>query len=133
MIDLIKKYRELLLYLVFGVLTTIVNIGTYYICKKIGIDYQISNIIAWVCSVAFAFITNKMYVFESDKTDSKTLLKELSSFFSFRLLSLAIDMGCMYVLIEILSTNDMIAKIISNIIVVIANYIFSKLFIFKKN
>ncbi len=133
MISLLKKYRELILYLVFGVLTTAINIVTYYICKKIGINYQISNIIAWIFSVLFAFITNKIYVFESNKTDSKTLIKEISSFFSFRLLSLAMDMGCMYILVEVVAIDDMIAKIISNIIVIVANYIFSKLFIFKKN
>lgn len=133
MISLLKKYRELILYLVFGVLTTVVNIVTYYLCKQVGIEYQIGNIIAWIFSVLFAFITNKIYVFESNKTDSKTLIKEISSFFSFRLLSLAMDMGCMYILVEVVAIDDMIAKIISNIIVIVANYIFSKLFIFKKN
>lgn len=132
MTNLIKKYRELILYLVFGVLTTLVNIITFYFCKNIGIYYQISNIIAWVASVLFAFVTNKFYVFQSDEMDKRTLTKEISSFFGFRLLSLGIDMICMYCLIEILFINDLVAKIISNVVVIIANYVFSKLFIFKK-
>lgn len=125
-----NKCREVLMYLVFGGLTTIVNIITFFILRKLNIEVYISNLLAWVISVLFAFITNKLFVFESkDKSKSG---KELVSFFGFRILSLGIDMGAMYLLLQVLSTGEVFAKVIANIIVIILNYIFSKLFIFKK-
>lgn len=134
MIDLIKKQKELILYLVFGVLTTVVNIVTYYVCTKIcHIDYQISNIISWIISVTFAYITNKLYVFESKGKDKKETIKEMLSFYWFRVLSLGIDLLGMYLMFSVLSINDMIAKVISNVVVIILNYVFSKLFTFKNN
>lgn len=134
MIQLLKKYKELIMYLIFGVLTTLVNIVTYYISTKIfHIDYQISNVIGWILSVTFAFITNKIFVFESKDRTLNKVLKEGLSFYSFRLISLGLDMAIMYVMVSLLNINDLISKVVSNIIVVIINYIFSKLFIFKKD
>ncbi len=131
-INLLKKYKEVILYLIFGVLTTLVNIIAYFISTRfLNLDAYISNIIAWILSVIFAFITNKLYVFKSKNTNLQVILKECLSFFGFRVLSLIFDMACMYLFISILSTNDLIAKIITNIIVIILNYVFSKLFVFK--
>lgn len=131
MIDLIKKYKELLLYGIFGVLTTIVNIVVYSLCTHMfSINYLISTVIAWLISVLFAYITNRMYVFESK---SSNILKEMLSFFSFRVLSGAIDIIIMYVFVDLFRWNDIFVKILSNIIVIILNYIFSKLFVFKNN
>ena len=125
------KYKEVIMYLIFGVLTTLVNIITYYISTKIFlIDYQISNIIAWIISVTFAFVTNKLYVFES-KTNDK-ILKEIISFYSLRLFSLGIDIFTMYIMVSILSIDDLIAKVVANVIVIVINYITSKLITFKK-
>ena len=130
--ELFIKYKEVIMYLIFGVLTTLVNIITYYISTKIFlIDYQISNIIAWIISVTFAFITNKLYVFES-KTNDK-ILKEIISFYSLRLFSLGIDIFTMYIMVSILSIDDLIAKVVANIIVIVINYITSKLITFRKN
>ena len=127
------RYKEIVMYLIFGVLTTLVNIISYYIFTRVvPLGEYISNIIAWIISVSFAFVTNKLFVFDSKSKKAKTLLKELTSFITFRLLSLGIDMGSMYVMISLLKFNDMIAKIIANGIVIILNYLFSKLFIFKK-
>ncbi len=129
--ELFIKYKEVIMYLIFGVLTTLVNIITYYISTKIFlIDYQISNIIAWIISVTFAFITNKLYVFES-KTNDK-ILKEIISFYSLRLFSLGIDIFTMYIMVSILSIDDLIAKVVANVIVIVINYITSKLITFKK-
>lgn len=131
MIDLIKKYKELLLYGIFGVLTTIVNIVVYSLCTHMfSINYLISTAIAWLISVLFAYITNRIYVFESKSSD---ILKEILSFFSFRVLSGVIDITIMYVFVDLFSWNDIFVKILSNIIVIVLNYIFSKLFVFKNN
>ena len=118
--ELFIKYKEVIMYLIFGVLTTLVNIITHYI----------SNIIAWIISVTFAFITNKLYVFES-KTNDK-ILKEIISFYSLRLFSLGIDIFTMYIMVSILSIDDLIAKVVANVIVIVINYITSKLITFKK-
>lgn len=132
-VEFIKKYREVIMYLIFGVLTTIVNIASYLIFTKIfNLDYLISNVIAWVLSVLFAYITNKIYVFESKTVEKKLILFEIISFFSFRLISGLIDMICMYIFVSMIGFNDSIMKIITNVIVVLLNYIFSKLFIFNK-
>lgn len=127
-----NKYREVLLYLVFGALTTLVNIVMFLILRKLSVELYISNVIAWITSVLFAFITNKLFVFESKNKTIGENLREGLSFFGFRLLSLVFDMLSMYVLLQILNTNEIFAKVISNVIVIVLNYIFSKIFIFKK-
>lgn len=133
MLSIVKKYKEILLYLVFGVLTTLVNIVSYYLFTRLlNLDPYISNTVAWILSVLFAFVTNKRFVFESKEKSWKIVLKEGISFLGFRLLSLGIDMGSMFVMLSLCKIDDMIAKIIANVIVVILNYIFSKVFIFKK-
>ena len=125
-----NKCREVLMYLLFGGLTTLVNILSFFILRKLSVGVYVSNLIAWVVAVLFAFITNKLFVFESkDKSKSG---KELISFFGFRILSLGVDMGAMYLLLQVINTGEVFAKIIANVIVIILNYIFSKLFVFKK-
>lgn len=126
-----NKYREVLLYLVFGGLTTLINIISFYILRKLNIKIYTSNVIAWILSVLFAFITNKLFVFESKNKKAKENVKEVISFFFFRVLSLIFDMAFMYVMIQIFTANEMFSKVISNILVIILNYLFSKLFIFK--
>lgn len=128
-INLYKKYKEIINYGIFGVLTTLVNIISYFVLAKIfGIQYLISNIIAIVLSILFAYITNRIFVFESK---NKNILKELILFFYYRLISSIIDMSIMYIFVSVLKFDDMIIKIVSNIIVILLNYVFSKLFIFK--
>lgn len=127
-----NKYKETLLYLFFGGCTTLVNIISFWVLRLLKISTYISNGFAWLIAVIFAFITNKLFVFESKDKDFKNTLREGISFFVFRLISLLFDMGTMYLLIDILNVNEIVSKIISNILVVIINYIFSKLFIFKK-
>ena len=127
-----NKYREVLSYLLFGGLTTLVNIVSFFILRKVNLEIFISNGIAWVISVLFSFITNKLFVFESKGKSRKENIRELVSFFGFRLLSLVIDMGAIYLFINVLNINELVSKVLANIIVIIVNYIFSKLFIFKK-
>ena len=127
-----NKIKEVIWYGFFGVLTTLVNIISFYFLDKTGMNVYLNNFIAWFLSVLFAFITNKLYVFNSKSLDKKVVIKEICSFFFFRILSLGIDMAGMYICISLLNIGKMISKIIMNVIVIVANYIFSKIFIFKK-
>ena len=121
--------KELLSYIVFGVLTTIVNFVVYLFFTRIcGVNYIISNIIAWFLSVLFAYITNRNWVFESINTN---IIKEGILFFSGRLFSGILDTGLMILFIDILTMRDMFSKIIVQVIVVIVNYVFSKWIVFK--
>nr|WP_294998918.1 GtrA family protein [uncultured Methanobrevibacter sp.] len=125
-----KLGREIILYVIFGVLTTLVNFVTYiFFVRFLNINYLISNVLAWFFSVLFAYVTNKIWVFESK---NKNILREMSLFFGGRLFSGVVDTGLMYVLIDILSVGDLISKIIIQVIVVILNYVISKIIVFKK-
>lgn len=137
MIDLIKKYftkyKELIMYVFFGGLTTLVNIVSYWlIADVLHVNYLVSTVIAWVISVLFAYVTNKIWVFESKSTKAGEIIKEVALFFAFRALSGLFDLGAMYVMVDLMHINDLIAKIAANVVVIILNYIFSKLVIFKK-
>ena len=127
-----NKYKEGLLYLFFGGCTTLINILTFFICRQIELSIVVSNIIAWVVAVIFAFITNKLIVFDSKNMDKKVVMKETISFFIARIITLGIDMGIIHLMIDVMKIHEMISKVVANIVVIIANYIFSKLFIFKK-
>lgn len=133
--NLYKKYEEIINYLIVGVLTTIVSLVVYYglvftiLNPENSIQLQIANILSWIAGVAFAFITNRKYVF---KSKNKNIVQEATSFVSSRVITLLMDMGIMFLSVTILKMNDKIAKLISQVIIIIANYIFSKLFVFKK-
>lgn len=124
-----KLDRELFLYVVFGTLTFFVNILVYFFFEGVlGVNYIISNILAWFFSVLFAYVTNRIWVFESKSTN---ILKEMSLFFGGRIFSGVVDTGLMYLFIDIMSLGDTFSKIVVQIIVVILNYVFSKLIVFK--
>lgn len=130
---LLIKYKALILYLVFGVLSTLINWGAYYLCYNIFIiPNVISTIIAWVLAVIFAFITNKLWVFNSKSFEAKSLLHEIWTFTAARLLTGFLDVAIMFLAVDIFAWNSTLWKMISNIIVVILNYVFSKLIVFKK-
>lgn len=123
---------EMISYIVFGVLTTAVNIVSFGFFRTVlHWDLLAANTLAWILSVAFAFITNKLIVFKSKSFETKLFLRELVTFFGARLLSLGVDTLGMLLLVNVLAWNDWIAKIIMNIIVIIINYVLSKLIIFK--
>lgn len=131
LVNLYYKYREVWLYLFFGVLTTVINILIYgVVANVLQMNYMFSNVIAWIIAVMFAYITNRLYVFESKTTSKKELFKEVNSFFLARLFSLLIDMVIMYIGISIMNMNDMLIKVLANIVVIVANYIMSKFIIF---
>ena len=132
LISIYDNYREAILYLFFGALTTFTNIIIYtLLAKALKIEYMLSNVIAWIGSVVFAYITNKLYVFESNTNTKRELIMEISAFFTARVLSLVLDIAIMYLGISILHFNDLAVKIISNVLVIIANYFMSKIFVFK--
>lgn len=132
-----KKYKEIINYLIIGGLTTVVSLVSFYLVriliftKDTQLDIQISNIISWIFAVLFAFITNKKYVFESKTTGTKKI-KEMIKFYLSRLTTLIIDMVTMWILTAPLNINDKVSKIIVQFIIVVLNYVFSKLFVFKK-
>ena len=129
--ELYNKYREMILYLFFGGCTTLVNIAAYYICSKIGFGTALGTVIAWVLSVLFAYVTNRKYVFESNSCGFSAVLKEIVGFFMCRLATGLLDLAVMVVFVDYLRFNDMLIKILSNIVVIVLNYIASKLMIFK--
>lgn len=125
----IKIDRELVLYVLFGAFTFFVNVITYFFFQSVlGINYLIANILAWFFSVLFAYITNRKWVFESR---SPNILKEMSLFFGGRIFSGAVDTALMYLFIDILTLGNTFSKIVVQIIVIILNYVFSKLIVFK--
>ena len=131
--DLIRKYKFIILYGIFGVLTTVINIGVYGVLYSgLGVSNVISNVIAWIISVLFAFITNKLWVFESKSFNFKLFVKELGSFTVCRVATGVLDLGIMFVGVDLLKGPAIILKIASNIIVIILNYAMSKIFVFKK-
>ena len=117
------------MYLIFGTLTTAVNIVVYYLFSNIiHINYLFSNAVAWFLSVLFAYVTNRKYVFDSKNNQ---IIKEAISFFGSRLATI-MDMVLMWFLVNFNIVNDVVAKVVVNVIVVILNYILSKLVVFKK-
>ncbi|HBF8686586.1 TPA: GtrA family protein [Clostridioides difficile] len=130
---ILKKHRETILYLFFGAFTTLVNIVSYlFFTRVILFNFMVANALAWILAVLFAYVTNKFFVFESKKVEIRFLFKEFLSFISFRLISGIIEMVVVYIMINLLFINDVIVKVFTNIIVIILNYLFSKMIIFKK-
>lgn len=128
-----QKHKEIIHYVFFGVLTTVCNFVVYFILVRVFlIDEITSTIIAFIVSVLFAFFTNRKYVFSSKAVGFKETASELTKFFGSRLFSGGLDVLIMYIFVTLLLFNDILIKILSNIFVVILNYIFSKIFVFKK-
>ncbi len=130
-----EKIGEIVRYLIVGVLTTIISLIVYYglvytiLNPENGIELQIANVVSWVISVIFAYVTNRIFVFKS-KEEKK--LKEISKFFGSRIVTLLMDMAIMFVGVTILRGNDKIFKLVSQVVVIISNYVLSKLFVFQK-
>ena len=128
------RYKELFFYAVFGVGATVINIVSYRVlANTFGKKYfLIANIIAWILAFIFAFITNKLFVFESRSWETQIAMKEFVGFLSARLATGILDTVLMWLFVSIISLDDTLSKIIINILVIIINYIASKFFIFKK-
>ena len=139
-LKLYRKYEEIINYLVVGALTTIVNLAVKWgllftiLNAKDAFELQIAVITSWVAGVIFAYVTNRIFVF---KSKSKKILKEMLSFFAARLLTLGMEMLIMWFFVTVLKLNSdiwvLIWTVISQILIIIFNYLFSKLFVFKKS
>ena len=133
--DLYLKYKEIINYLFFGVLTTVVSLATYYLLvltilnPENALQLQIANIISWITAVTFAYITNRKYVFNSK---DKNIIKEMTKFYTSRITTLILDMAFMFIFVTKLNFSDKIIKLIVQVIITILNYILSKLLVFKK-
>ncbi|MBO4369295.1 MAG: GtrA family protein [Desulfovibrio sp.] len=128
----VKKNRELIAYGIFGVLTTLINYIVYAICLELlHYSYLTSNTIAWIIAVLFAFITNKHYVFRSLNWDFSTAFRECWQFVSARIFSLILESILLWICIDCFHINELITKIFTNALVILVNYLISKLYIFK--
>lgn len=133
LLQLAKKYRELIAYGIFGVGATLINILAYYLFADVlGVQYMVSNAIAWVLAFLFAFVTNKLFVFESKSWSGATAAKEMWGFFLARAGTGVLDMAMMWLLAGVLHVNEMFAKVFVNILVIIINYVASKFWIFRR-
>lgn len=127
-----SKSIEVILYLIFGVLTTAVNIVVYFICSRFfNFEVISSNISAWLVSVFFAYFTNRTIVFRSKTKGFSSVLKECMNFFLCRLSTGILDTVIMFVSVDLLEFNDVVMKVLSNIIVIVLNYLISKLLVFR--
>lgn len=129
-----KNYGEIIRYLIVGVLTTVVSLAVYYACvltflnPQSALQLQIANVLSWIAAVTFAYITSRIYVFQSKRKD---WLQEMAAFYSSRLITLFMDMAIMFVMVTLCGVNDKLAKLVVQVVVTVANYIFSKLFVFR--
>ncbi|OIK16330.1 teichoic acid glycosylation protein [Bacillus sp. MUM 116] len=127
-----KDLYRIMMYLIMGGFTTLVNIVVYWVSSvPFKSDYRLATTYAWIAAVLFAYVTNKRFVFESHTPTLKDRLIEMGSFFGFRLLSFFMDLGVMIALVSGFGMNGTWAKVWSNVVVLVANYVFSKWFIFK--
>ena len=133
--ELYIKYKEIINYLIVGGLTTVVSLTVYYVSVLTFLNpdnplqLQAANVLSWIAAVAFAYVTNRKYVFES-KNQNK--IKEAAAFCSSRVVTLLMDMVCMFLMVSVLKWNDKVAKLIVQVIVTVGNYILSKFLVFKK-
>lgn len=136
LIDIYKKYKEIIHYLIVGGLTTVVSLVSYYGCvvtfldPENGMQLQLANIISWIGAVTFAYFTNRKYVFESTNQNQ---LGEAAAFYGSRVATLLMDMGCMFLMVTVCGMSDKIAKLVVQVIVTIGNYILSKFLVFRKD
>lgn len=130
---LIRKHYDILAYLFFGVLTTVVNYVIYLPCYNLlQLSAAVSNAIAWVAAVAFAYVTNKPFVFRSHDWSAKTVVPELTKFVGSRVASGALETAIIFVTVDLMLWNGNVMKLVTSVLVVIFNYVASKLLVFNK-
>ena len=135
LLQLYKKNKEIINYLIVGGLTTVVSLAVYYGCVLTFLDpdhavqLQAANILSWVAAVTFAYFANRRYVFEST---NQNRLKETAAFYGSRIVTLLMDMGCMFFMVTLCGWNDKAAKLVVQVIVTVGNYVLSKFIVFRK-
>lgn len=136
LLELYKKYREIINYLIVGGLTTVVSLAVYYGCvltflnPRDAVQLQAANVISWIAAVTFAYFTNRSFVFQSK---SANRLREAAAFYGSRATTLLMDMGCMFLMVTVLGWNDKAAKLIVQVLVTVANYVLSKFLVFRNS
>lgn len=135
--QLYLKNKQIINYLIFGGLTTVISISSYLLARYVFAMHTVgANIFAWILAVTFAFITNKIWVFESLTRGVSNFIKEMCSFYAARLFTLAVDISIMYLFVDMLGFNgkfeEFVIKVLDNVVVLILNYLLSKLIVFKK-
>ncbi|WP_353989819.1 GtrA family protein [Pediococcus argentinicus] len=134
LINLFNKYKSVISYLFWGVITTLVNIISYIIFDRVfHVNYQVSTVIAWFLSVLTAYVTNKLWVFNSKTETTSELLSEMTKFFTMRVATLLIEMFIMWIGVSLLKWDSILVKIIDNVVVVVSNYFFSKILVFRSS
>ncbi|NLI91194.1 MAG: GtrA family protein [Peptococcaceae bacterium] len=127
-----KEKNEITNYIFFGIITTFVNIVCYtFLTKLLAFDFKTATTLAWLLSVSFAFITNKRYVFKSREKEFLILCKEFGTFLLSRMISYGLDIISMIFLVEIMGFDDLVSKMTANVLVIIFNYLASKLIVFR--
>ena len=130
-----EKYGEIVRYLIVGILTTVVSLVTYYGCvftflnPENALQLQLANVLSWIIAVTFAYATSRIYVFQSKQ---ENILREMAAFYSSRLLTLFMDMAIMFIMVTLCRVNDKLAKLVVKVVVTVANYVFSKIFVFRR-
>ena len=137
MIEKIKalciRYREVLLYLIFGGLTTVVSLVSFWICVyPLKINVLIANVISWICAVTFAYFTNARWVFDAQPRSRGEAFRQFVSFYAGRLATLGVEEAILFVFVTLLHGNEMLVKLIAQVVVVVLNYVISKWFVFRK-
>ncbi len=130
-----QKYKAVLLYIFFGGLTTVVSIGSFYICNTLfAINELLSNAVSWILAVLFAYVTNRIWVFNSNAT-GKAIVKEIFAFFSGRFTTFLVEEVILFIFITLLSFNGLVVKTAAQVFVLVSNYFISKILVFseKKN
>ncbi len=131
---LFLRYQELISYVFWGGMTTVVNYAAYFLCTDVfHIHYLASNVIAWAAAVAFAFLVNKLLVFQSKSWARSTVFRELWQFLSARILSGVLETAVLWIFVDFLHFSDDFVKIAASVLVVVLNYALSKWIIFRKN
>ena len=131
--ELLQKYKSQILYLFFGGCTTLVNVAVYGLCAHAAnLSTTLSIIIAWAISVLFAYLTNRTWVFDSQARTAEEIAREMGSFFLGRSATGVLDLVIMYVCVDRLGLPDMLIKLLSNVVVIVLNYVISKLIVFSK-
>jgi len=129
---LYAKYGEMLRYLLAGGLTTAVSVGAYTFFTRIcHINYYLGNIFSWILAVVFAFMINKCFVFNSRRRTAPIIAKEFSQFVFARLFSLGLETFVFFMMIDVAGVNDLVTKLTAQVVVMVVNYLFSKLVIFR--
>ena len=128
-----QKRREIVTYLIFGILGFLISTISYAICRKLGLDIAVSNVISWILAVVFMFATNKKIVFQSKNKKKNEDIREFILFIVARVFTLFLETGVIMLLVDVMYSSDLIAKCIGQVVVIVSNYILSKILIFRKN